>query len=62
MVYVIPVFGQLEAGLGRNLFHPDPACKLSENWYDVNHYCVYSEKLLTMDRGNVRNMQSFTTR
>ena len=27
--------------------------------YDVYHYCVFSEKLLMMDRGTVRNMQSF---
>jgi hypothetical protein len=32
-----------------------PACKLSENLYDIYHCCVYSEKLL-MDRGTVRNM------
>jgi len=31
-------------------------CKLSANLYDIHHYCVYSEKLLMMDRGNVRNM------
>jgi len=24
--------------------------------YDIYHYCVYSEKLLMMDRGTVRNM------
>jgi len=29
-----------------------PASKL----YDICHCCVYSEKLLTMDRGTVRNM------
>jgi hypothetical protein len=34
----------------------DPACKLSENLYDTYHCCVYSEKLLMMDRGAVRNM------
>jgi hypothetical protein len=38
-------------------FHPDPACKLSANLYDIHHCCVYSEKLLTMDRGTVQNMQ-----
>ena len=36
-------------------FHLDPARKL----YDIYHYCVYSEKLLMMDRGTVRNMWSF---
>jgi hypothetical protein len=29
------------------------------NLYDIYHCCVYSEKLLMMDRGTVRNMQSF---
>jgi hypothetical protein len=38
-----------------SLEHPDPACKLSENLYDIYHCCVYGEKLLTMDRGTVRN-------
>ena len=33
--------------------------KLSANLYVIYHCCVYSEKLLTMDRGTVRNMQSF---
>ena len=42
----------LRAGSGRNEFRPDPARKL----YDIYHCCVYSEKLLMMDRGNVRNM------
>ena len=37
-------------------FHSDPACKLSENLYDINHCCVYSEKLLMMDRGTLQNM------
>jgi len=31
-------------------------CKLSANLYDMYHCCVYSEKLLTMDRGTVGNM------
>ena len=33
--------------------HPDPARKLSANLYDIYHCCVYSEKLLMMDRGTV---------
>ena len=32
---------------------------LAANLYDIYHCCVYSEKLLMMDRGSVRNMQSF---
>jgi len=35
-------------------FRPDPARKLSTNLYDIYHCCVYSEKLLMMDRGSVR--------
>ena len=35
---------------------PDPARKLSANLYDIYYCCVYSEKLLMMDRGTVRNM------
>jgi len=34
----------------------DPAHKLPANMYDICHCCVYSEKLLMMDRGTVRNM------
>jgi hypothetical protein len=41
------------------MFHPDPARKLSANLYVIYYCCVYSEKLLMMDRGTVRNMQSF---
>ena len=33
-----------------------PARKLSAELYDIYHCCVYSEKLLMMDRGTVRNM------
>jgi len=36
--------------------HTDPARKPSENLYDIYHCCVYSEKLLMMDRATVRNM------
>jgi len=37
-------------------FRPDPARKLSANLYDIYHCCVYSVKLLVMDRGTVRKM------
>jgi len=40
-------------------FHPDPASKLSANLYDIYHCHVHSEELLMMDRGTVRNMESF---
>jgi len=32
------------------------AYKLSAKLYGIYHCCVYSEKLLMMDRGTVRNM------
>jgi hypothetical protein len=40
----------------RTAFHPDPARKLSAKLYDIYYCCVYSEKLLVMDRGTVQNM------
>jgi len=43
-------------------FHPDPTHKLSANLYDMYHCCVYSVKLLTMDRGTARNVYSFIPR
>ena len=33
--------------------------RLRANLFDIYHCCVYSEKLQMMDRGTVRNMQSF---
>jgi len=45
----------LRAGSGRNQFRPDPVPNLSANLYNIYHCCVYSEKLLVMDRGTVRN-------
>jgi len=44
----------LRAGSERN--RPDSARKLSAKLFDMYHCCVYSEKLLMMDRGAVRNM------
>ena len=38
------------------VFHPDPGRKQSANLYDIHHCSVYSENLLMMDRGTVRNM------
>ena len=43
----------------RTELRPDPARKLPANLYDIYHCCVYSEKILMMDRGTVRNMYSF---
>jgi hypothetical protein len=53
MVYVIQLASRIRMEIK---FHPDPARKLSTNLYGIYHYCVYSEKLLMMDRGTVRNM------
>ena len=50
MVYVIQLASRIKT------FRPDSARKLSANLYDIYHCCVYSEKLLMMDRGTVRNM------
>ena len=47
MVYVLTAFEQDQ---------DDPLRKLSGNLYDIYHCCMYSEKLLVMDRGTVRNM------
>jgi len=52
MVYVIPICWQLTTRI--RMEHPDHSCRLSANWYDVYHWCVYSEKLLMMDRGTVQ--------
>jgi len=55
MVYVIQVCWQLASRIRTELqFRPDPA-----NLYDIYHYCVYSEKLLTMEKVSVRNTYSF---
>jgi len=50
MVYVIQLVSRIRTE------RPDPIHKLSANLYDIYHCCVYSEKLLVMDRGTVRNM------
>jgi len=50
MVYVIQVCWELASRIRTELqFRPDPAREL----YDIYHCCVYSEKLLMMDRGTV---------
>ena len=49
----------LRAGSGRNQFRPDPARNLSTSLCDIHHCYLYSGKLLMMDRGTVRDMQSF---
>ena len=59
VVYVTQVCWELGSRI-RMEFCPDPALKLSSNLYDIYHCCVYSEKLLMMDKGTVQNMWSFT--
>jgi hypothetical protein len=54
MVYVKQVCWQLAIKI--RVFHPDPARKLSAKLYDIYKCCVYSEKLVMMDKGIVRNM------
>jgi len=39
-----------------NQFHPDPACKLPANLYDIYHCCVYNENFPMMDRGTAWNV------
>ena len=58
MVYVIQVCGQVASRIRMELdqYHPGPTRKLSANLYDIYHCCVYSEKLLMMDTGTVRNI------
>ena len=51
MVYVIHFCWQLASRI-----RMEPARKLSANLYDIYHCCVYSENILMMDRGTVRNM------
>ena len=63
MLYVIRVCRQLSSRIRMEMqFHPDPARKLSANLYNIYHCCVYSEKLPTMDRRPVRNIQSLIPR
>ena len=52
MMYVIQLASRIRtrAGSGWNQFCPDPARKLSAHLHDIYHCCVYSEKLLMMDR------------
>jgi hypothetical protein len=50
----------LRAGSGCNILILLASCQ--HNLYDIYHCCVYSEKLLMMDRGTVRNMKSFITK
>jgi len=49
-----PATGHLETGF--SWFHCVYMQMLSANLYDIYHCCVYSEKLLMLDRGTVRNM------
>ena len=55
IIWSFSLYTQL-AGRIRTELCPDAARKLSANLYDIYHRCVYSEELLTTDRGTVRNM------
>jgi hypothetical protein len=52
LVFVTPLLLSAVIVVGANA----SAHKLSAKLYDIYHCCVYSEKLLMMDRGTVRNM------
>jgi len=56
MVYVTPIFWTACKQEQDGRFLPDPACKLSANLYDIYYCCVYSQKLLMMYGGTVRNV------
>jgi hypothetical protein len=59
MVYLKEFCRQLASRIRMELqCHPDPARKLYAKLYDIMHTycCVYSEKILMMDRGTVQNM------
>jgi hypothetical protein len=51
MVYVTHFCIQLASRI--RMEHLDPACKLLANLYDIYHCCIYSGKLLMMDRGTL---------
>jgi len=54
MVYVLTASEQDQDGTGSVLILL--ASKLSANLNDIYHSCVYSEKLLMINRGTVRNV------
>ena len=55
-LYTAMVYVKRLASRIRTELRPDPVHKLSANLYDIYNCCVYSEKLLMMDRGTVQNM------
>jgi len=54
------MFRTVPLSIIRSFFTVDTAMvyvtQLSANLYDIYHCCVYSEKLLMIDRGTVRNV------
>ena len=52
MVYVIQLASRIRTEFRPDpaQLRPDPVRKLSANLYDIYHCCVYSKKLLMMDR------------
>ena len=52
IIFLNKAYSRLTIRIRIRMESPDPARKL----YDIHHCCVYSEKLLMMDRGIVRNM------
>jgi len=45
-----------QGGSGWNVFHPDPAWKLSSDLQEIYQCRMYSRKLLMMGKGNALNM------
>jgi len=54
MVYIIEV---LLTACGQEHMLLLASCQ--QNLFNINHCCVYNEKILMMDRGTLQNMQSF---
>jgi hypothetical protein len=54
--FLCPSSGVFHCTHSNGIYHT--ACKqLSANRYDIYHCCVYSEKLLMMDRGTVKHVE-----
>ena len=57
MVYVIQALLTAEQGVTKTcMAYTIAVFSCQQNLYDIYHCCVYSEKLLMMDRVTVRNM------
>jgi len=48
----------LASGIRIEVIHLIPLASIQHNLYDIHHCCVYSARLLMMERDTVRNMYS----